>query len=70
MTNEHRPESTPSVNLVKMLIDHLPREYAQTKANILKLERALQDERATQQILVRHAAVAGIDLGAGEPADA
>ena len=52
--------SQPSVNIVLMLAEHLPREIRSTKANIARYESALAAERANLEVLVRHAAVAGI----------
>lgn len=62
MTNDHTPETTPSINIPLMIKNHAAKEIARTKASILRLERQIQDERAELETLVRHAAIAGISV--------
>lgn len=50
----------PTINIVLTLSQHLPNAIRATKANISKLEKALQEERATLEVLIRHAAVGNI----------
>ena len=59
MTNP-RPSDPNAPNLLLMLEDHLPNAIRASKATITRLERQLVDERATLEILIRHAAVANI----------
>ena len=50
----------PSINIVLLLKEHLPNGIRSAKANIVKLEAALTEERANLEVLIRHAAVGNI----------
>ena len=57
-----RVTASPSVNVLLMLRDHLPREYAAAMAEIAAIDKRRAELVITTAQLADHARIAGIDL--------
>jgi len=61
MTNGTR-QSQPTVNVLLMLSEHLPRRHRELKDELVRLDVREQELRAELSRLEKHAAIEGITL--------